>query len=113
MVQLEEALGDLNVASRIKHFLWLIFKGTVNIFNYLYSTKLEPRNLCVMCNLDHESIEHLLFSCYMAQDIWNHISSKLNVPVSFPNGFCSGEWLTCASIPPFVIAVIASTAWYI
>lgn len=106
-------LWNLNVAPHVKHFLWLTFKGRVNTFDYLYFINLGPRNLCVMCNLEHESIEHLLFSYCMAQDIWSHVSSKLNVLVSFPNGFCSGGWLTGASVPPFVKAIIAFTAWYI
>ncbi|XP_039125466.1 uncharacterized protein LOC120261592 [Dioscorea cayenensis subsp. rotundata] len=106
-------IWDLNVAPRVHHFLWLAFKGRVSTYEYLYSINMGPRNLCAMCNLMHESIEHLLFSCNLAQNVWSHVCTKLSISNPLADGFCSGGWLLCDLISPFAKAVIASASWFL
>ncbi|XP_039130816.1 uncharacterized protein LOC120267185 [Dioscorea cayenensis subsp. rotundata] len=106
-------IWHLNVAPRVQHFLWLAFKGRVSTYDYLYSINLSPRNFCAMCNLMHESIEHLLYSCNLAQAVWGHVCTKLNIPNPFSGGFCFGEWLICDLLSPFAKAVIASATWFL
>lgn len=106
-------LWDLNVAPRVRHFLWLTFKGRVNIAEYLYSINLGRRCFCTLCNVDHGSIEHLLVSCCKAQAIWNQISLKTGVTITFLYDFCNGDWLVNATFSPYIKSIITTITWYI
>lgn len=43
-----DKLWRLKVAPRIKHFMWLMFKGKIKTYNYLHSLNLGPHSLCIM-----------------------------------------------------------------
>lgn len=57
----------VKTAPRVKHFLWLVFKGPLAIYEYLHSLNLGPKTMCLLCGLQYESSEHLLFNCIKAQ----------------------------------------------
>lgn len=62
-------IWTLKVVPRAKHFLWLLFKGRISTSEFLYSLNLGPRNLCTLCGLEYETIDHLIGSCQYAQTV--------------------------------------------
>lgn len=87
-------IWDLKVALKGMLFLWLTFKGRISTADYLYSINMGPRSFCAMCNLEVESIEHLLYSCCNIHAIWNQIRLKMGFDLSSFNAFCNGG-LSC------------------
>lgn len=84
-------LWNINMTPRTKHFLWLVFRGRLLTSDLLNAFTLGPRSLCVLCGLEFENIEHLLFRCTKAQLIWHLIGSMLGIHICFPNGFTTAN----------------------
>ncbi|XP_039141230.1 uncharacterized protein LOC120278516 [Dioscorea cayenensis subsp. rotundata] len=101
------------VAPRVKHFLWLTFKGRISTSDYLHSINIGPS--CFLCsrNHDYESICHLFNNCHFAQSVWELLGTKIGSEFSFGDGFESGSWLVDATYSHFAKSVIASSAWFI
>ncbi|XP_039128871.1 uncharacterized protein LOC120265002 [Dioscorea cayenensis subsp. rotundata] len=99
-------------APRVKYFLWMLFKGRISTFEYLYSIHLGPRNFCSFCGLDYESIEHLFFNCCKTQRIWYSVYALIGKHIDLPGGFSAGNWLTFHS-SAFNKFVIVAVAWHI
>ncbi|XP_039138822.1 uncharacterized protein LOC120276159 [Dioscorea cayenensis subsp. rotundata] len=100
-------LWELNVAPRVKHFIWLVFRGRISTSEYLYSIGLGPRNACALCGLKLETIDHLFVQCPRAIDVWTSVCQKLNISISFLDGFRSGSWITFDGHSLFIKSVIA------
>lgn len=56
-------IWPLKVFPLVKHFLWLMFNGRISTADYLHSINLGPRSMCVFCNLNYETPEHLFHQC--------------------------------------------------
>lgn len=59
-------LWKLQVAPRVRHFLWLTFHGRLNTYEYLFNLKLGPSGHCIFCGFMLETAEHLLLHCKKA-----------------------------------------------
>lgn len=106
-------LWNLNIAPRVKHFLWTLFHGRLSTSNFLYQMRLGPNNPCILCGLSSETIDHLFSYRIKANEVWSHLSLKVNIYIHFPNGFASGFWLTEGNYSKHIASIIAATAWFL
>ncbi|XP_039145742.1 putative receptor-like protein kinase At3g47110 [Dioscorea cayenensis subsp. rotundata] len=83
-------LWSLRIAPRVKHFIWLLQHGRISTTDYLNSINLGPRSLCIFCNLELESIEHIFLDCCKVQSVWNLINHSLGCNISFPDFISTG-----------------------
>lgn len=106
-------LWSIRTAPRVKHFLWLLFKGCLSTYEFLYSINLGPRNPCPLYGIHLESIKHLFLNCSFAQGVWSHIELLIGHCINFSNGFSAGFWFTHIGCNAFVKSVIAAVTWHI
>lgn len=106
-------IQTLKVAPLAKHFLWLLFKGRISTYEFLYYLKLGPLNSCAMCGLDYESIDHLMVSCAYAQMVWNLISTHTGGTLNFQNRFGFGDWLISNNYSLYIKSVVAAASWFL
>lgn len=106
-------LWRLHVAPRVKHFIWLMFHGRLSTTDFLNSINIGPNTLCIFCNLENESMEHLFLDCRYAQLVWNLINHKLNTNISFPDNISAGFWLTDYNLSFHTVSVIAACLWFL
>lgn len=106
-------LWKLHVAPRVKHFIWLMLHGRISTTDYLSNINLGPRSLCIFCNIESESIEHLFKECRYTHLIWNTLNHILGINISFPDYISSGFWITDYKFFMHTIFVIAANIWYI
>lgn len=105
--------GLLKSCPKLKHFLWLLFNGGIATAEFLHSINLGPRRMCILCNLDYESSEHLFHFCFKTQVFWALIFTLLSKQIQFPDGFVMGRWLTQLNYSLRVKSIIALSAWFL
>lgn len=93
--------------------MWLIFKGRITTYGFLYSLNLGPCNLCAMCGLGYESIDQLMVSYAIAQTVWYLVSTHTGVCLNFQDGFGFGGWLISNNYSLFIKSVIAAASWFL
>lgn len=106
-------LWSLNIAPRVKHFVWLNFMGRLTTTDHLFRLNLGPDILCALCGLHRETINQLFVSCPKIQFIWLLISRRVNKHITFLDSFTSGSWLTCYNHSLYVVSLIAAGAWFL
>lgn len=106
-------LWKLHVVPRVKHFIWLLLHGKISTTDYLNSINLGPRSLCIFCNIESESVEHLFKECCYAQLVWNSLNHNLGINISFPDYISLCSWITDYKFFIHTISVIAANIWYL
>jgi hypothetical protein len=71
-------LWKLVVPPRIHVFLWLVTTNKILTRDNLSKRCLVEDMNCVF-RLEHESVDHLFFKCYVAQVIWGRISDIFGI----------------------------------
>nr|CAD1841683.1 unnamed protein product [Ananas comosus var. bracteatus] len=66
-------LWNLKVPLRVKLFIWLAVRNKVLTTDNLMKRGWHGPTICVLCNLEGESLTHILFSCSFASSVWNCI----------------------------------------
>ncbi|XP_023633451.1 uncharacterized protein LOC111829047 [Capsella rubella] len=61
---------DLQTDPKIKVFLWKILSGALPVATALISRGMRTDNLCQICGEEDESINHVLFTCSWARQVW-------------------------------------------
>ena len=85
-----KSIGKVKVPWKVAFFTWTTAKGKI-----LTLDNLRKRNICIvnrycMCKSDEESVDHLLFHCSYAYNLWSFV---FNLVVLL--GLCLTGWLTC------------------
>lgn len=76
------SIWNLQTAPKIKVFLWKVLKGAVAVEQRLRTRGIKATDGCLMCGEDQETINHILFQCPLARQVW--ALSLLPSPI---NGF--------------------------
>ncbi|CAA0406188.1 unnamed protein product [Arabidopsis thaliana] len=81
---LYDSIWHLFTAPKIKTFLWKVLKGAVAVEDRLRTRGIRIYDGCLMCKEENETINHILFQCPLARQVW--ALSLLQSPV---NGYGS------------------------
>ena len=78
------ALWKLNVPPRVHVFLWLLSHNKIMTKDNLRKRQIIKPEECLFCS-DKESVQHLMFECIVAKNIWAIISETfaVNIGTSF------------------------------
>ena len=77
-------IWKIKVPPNIHVFLWLMYNSTSLTRDNLAKRRHVEDKTCVFCS-EPESIQHLLFDCIVASNIWAVVAEALDItpPVSF------------------------------
>lgn len=107
-----KGVWKLNVAPKIKLFLWKTFQGALPVGERLISRNNVGDTKCTRCGLT-ESIHHLLFQCEFAQRVWALAPINPNVEgsglIDFPVNWTNLMGLTC--LPPIGLSAEVLIPW--
>lgn len=62
---------------KIRMFLWRVVSGAIAVADRLNSRGLNVSSTCQLCKSDQETINHVLFLCDTASDMWRIASIPL------------------------------------
>ncbi|KAL3532365.1 hypothetical protein ACH5RR_005886 [Cinchona calisaya] len=62
----------LNMKHKLKHFWWKCLHTILPVNEVIYSRTKQGDPICKCCGEGVESVEHLLFFCSNAVNIWRH-----------------------------------------
>jgi len=65
-----QKIWRLNTAPKIKVFLWKVLKGAVAVEDRLRTRGILIADGCSMCSEENETINHILFQCPLARQVW-------------------------------------------
>ncbi|KAJ0613760.1 putative RNA-directed DNA polymerase [Helianthus annuus] len=69
------------IPKKINCFLWRVVLDRIPTKDALAIRNIHiPSKTCVLCNVQNESVDHLLISCQYAQLLWSAISSWIKTP---------------------------------
>lgn len=71
LITLKKAVWKIATLPKIKMFLWRALSGAIAVTDRLNSRGLNLNPMCQVCKQDRETINHLLFHCSSAEEIWN------------------------------------------
>ncbi|XP_071705575.1 uncharacterized protein [Rutidosis leptorrhynchoides] len=73
-VNMEETVRNHLVPKKVEVFVWRAKRKRLPVLSELDKRGIDlPSVLCPICEGDIESVEHSLFSCLVACDIWNKV----------------------------------------
>ncbi|KAG7576033.1 Ribonuclease H domain [Arabidopsis thaliana x Arabidopsis arenosa] len=79
---IKELTWDTMAPSKLKVFMWKAISGAIPVADKLASRGISLDSRCQVCGLEGESINHLLFVCTLARQVW----AMMGIP-SPVNGF--------------------------
>lgn len=82
---LKEEIWSSQAPAKIKNFLWKALSGVVSVIDKILSKRVRVDTRCQTCGLEGESINHVLFFCSAAKQVW----ALSNVP--WPEGGYNAE----------------------
>jgi hypothetical protein len=85
-------LWSLNLPLKIKIFLWYLGRGVTLTKHNLAKRGWKGCLKCSFCN-QNVSIQHLLFDCYLARNIWRIIYFALNIERLNNINHIIGSWI--------------------
>jgi hypothetical protein len=62
---------------KISTFLWLLLQNKILTWDNLQKRGFIGPSICHLCNQNEETMEHLLNSCAISADIWDHATQHL------------------------------------
>ncbi|XP_013705040.1 uncharacterized protein LOC106408899 [Brassica napus] len=67
---LKAKVWSLQAPSKIKIFIWKALSGSLSVLDNLRSRGMKCDLVCQTCGNEGESINHVLFSCTLARQVW-------------------------------------------
>lgn len=61
---------NLKAPPKVKVFIWKALSGALSVFDCLSARGIKYDTVCQTCGEDGESINHVLFSCTLARQVW-------------------------------------------
>jgi hypothetical protein len=93
---LHKYIWKLKVPLKIRIFMWFLHRKVILTKDNLFKRKWKGDSACCFCN-QAETIQHLFFSCPLAQIIWRIVHFALNIPAPSSIDHMFGNWLTGAN----------------
>ena len=81
---------------KLKHFLWQLVTRCITVKKNLHARRIQGDICCGICGAQEESINHVLFECPTAMQVWA-LSKIPSNPAIFPTSalftkFCMLDW---------------------
>lgn len=67
---------SLKVPSMLKNFMWKVGMNLLPTKDNLFRQHIAQDPLCPICNLEPESVEHILWSCRSSQAVWQESTRR-------------------------------------
>lgn len=64
---------QLRVPGKIKHFWWKVLTGVLPCYGVLTGRRTPVIPQCPLCRIGYDDIQHCLFSCSRASEIWEEL----------------------------------------
>lgn len=84
LTKLKAKAWNLKTSRKIKHFIWQAVSGCIASCSRLVDRHCGVDRSCPRCGAEDESLNHLLFECPPALQVWA-LSSVPTIPGVFPN----------------------------
>ncbi|KAK1286517.1 hypothetical protein QJS10_CPB20g01045 [Acorus calamus] len=83
MVTHRGIIWDSAVPLKVKFFVWLVCHG--RILTKAYVSKWCPNisTVCVLCNANTETVDHLFRECSMARELWERLGSLCHIRLTW------------------------------
>ncbi|KAG7576108.1 hypothetical protein ISN45_Aa03g005410 [Arabidopsis thaliana x Arabidopsis arenosa] len=65
-----QSIWSITTAPKIKVFLWKVLKGAVAVEDRLRTRGIHIADGCLMCKEENETLNHILFQCPLARQVW-------------------------------------------
>lgn len=82
----------LKVKEKIKHFLWKCINGTLPVRTQIFSRTKAGDPVCKGCGDQVESVEHLLFHCNRAKEVWKLVPLQWDGAADLTGNFKNWWW---------------------
>lgn len=93
--KLFKEIWSLKIPPKIRHFWWRVMHNALPVAENLKRRGLRIESVCQVCGDYDERVNHMLFQCRVAAEIWEHSSVGVirgNVPSS-DQSFSNLSWL--------------------
>ena len=109
-----QSIWSLFTAPKIKVFLWKVLKGAVAVEDRLRTRGLLIKDGCLMCSEENETLNHILFLCPLARQVWaltlmqssdNEFGDSIFTNMNHVMSNCQNMNLSCImrSVSPWII----------
>ena len=88
--------------SKVRFFFWLVFHERCWTADRRFRHGLQQSNICIICDQASETLDHLLYGCCLARQVWHIWLLKLHLQIHVPteDGSTVGWWLTSRKLVP-------------
>ncbi|CAN1144884.1 Putative ribonuclease H protein At1g65750 [Linum perenne] len=105
-------LWQLDLPPKIKYFLWRVCRNAVPTKSGLLRRRCGNSSICLTCNTNEETLEHLLFHCPVSLSFWQQVLPHLHYPA--PDQLTKSWFSSIASsVSDSTATQIGFTIWYI
>ncbi|CAN1786653.1 Putative ribonuclease H protein At1g65750 [Linum perenne] len=105
-------LWQLDLPPKIKFFLWRVCRNAVPTKSGLLRRRCGNSSICLTCNANEETLEHLLFHCPVSISFWQQVLPQLHYPA--PDQLTKSWFSSIASsVSDSTATQIGFTIWYI
>ena len=73
---LKAQVWSLKTSPESKTFLWKVLSEALSVADRILSRGMKVDSRCQACGLEREFINHLLFTCDVARQIWHFQTSQ-------------------------------------
>ncbi|XP_059450800.1 uncharacterized protein LOC132181566 [Corylus avellana] len=82
-----KGIWKIQGASVVKTFMWQACNNILPTKEVLYKRKIVQEPSCPICGLANETVDHILWSCPSAKDVWTECSPKISKCASIVDDF--------------------------
>ena len=79
---------------KVLNFIWKLLHDSLPVFQKLRGRGIAASNVCLMCNEEEETVNHLFLQCPFARAIW--LGSSLGIRTSFLVTSSVKQWVVSA-----------------
>uniref|UniRef100_A0A803L9W5 Reverse transcriptase zinc-binding domain-containing protein n=1 Tax=Chenopodium quinoa TaxID=63459 RepID=A0A803L9W5_CHEQI len=104
-------IWSMKCPPKLQHFLWRACKGFLAVKERLHYRHITPEKSCSICNASEESINHAIFECKAATEVWAASPLFSQVSAAPSNSFVERFLWYSKNVSKDELLSIASLAW--